>query len=372
MSGSPPIALSRARRALFGLFFAAFLLGTVELVLRLLLGPPPPPVKVYNAIGEHASWFSVKDGRVTPDYINIDPPEPFPVEVNGKRCAALGGSTVHGGTPSLGMPNEFPNLTGQLVGVPVLNLANPGLDSFDHVEIVTRLVQWRFDCLVLLGGHNDFGNAYFQKRYGTLASGLAARARAGLENFQLFVQLNRVLAPPEGVSRSEQTRGGSAANLVDDQAWWAALRYLEANTRRIAWMARQHGVKLIIVSPPSGLHVPPGQRDCSGPDCPWTVYQEAQATISVDPSRAAELFRRARDLDRLALRAPSAAQEALRRVAEEEGAIFVDAERELPQEQSVPIPDHTLFQDGVHLTASGHQAMARLLAPYVYNAVNSP
>lgn len=369
MSGSTPQPLSRARRALFGLVFATFLFAITEIVLRAYMGPPPPPVKVYNAIGDHASWFSVNSGRVTADYINIDPPEPFPVSWNGKRCAALGGSTVHGGTPSLGMPGEFPNLVAQQVGFPVLNLANPGLDSFDHVEIVTRLLQWRFDCLVLLGGHNDFGNAYFQKRYGTLASGLAARARAGLENFQLFVQLNRLLAPPEGVSRSEQTRGGSAANLVDDQAWWAALRYLEANTRRIAWMARQHGVKLIIVSPPSGLHVAPGQRDCSGPSCPWTVYQEAQAAIYSDPQRAAELFRRARDLDRLALRAPSAAQDALKKVAAEEGAIFVDAERELPQEQSVPIPDRDLFKDGVHFTSEGHQAMARLLAPYVYNAV---
>lgn len=372
MSGTPPLHLSRSRRALFGIVFATLLLGLTELVLRAALGPPPPPVKVYNAIGDHKTWFEVKDGRVNPVYINIDPPEPFPAEWNGKRCAALGGSTVHGGTPSLNMPGEFPNLVGQTVGFPVLNLASPGLDSFDHVEIVSRLVQWRFSCLVLLGGHNDFGNAYFQKRYGTLASGLQARARAGLENFQIFVQLNRMLAPLEGVARSEQTRGGGAANLVDDEAWWAALRYLEANTRRIVWTANKHGIKTIIVSPPSGLHVAPGQRDCSGPSCPWDVYQEAQRTIQSDPQRAAELFRRARDLDRLALRAPSAAQEALQRVAEDEGAVFVDAERLLPQEATVPIPDHTLFKDGVHFTAAGHQAMARLLAPYVYDAVNSP
>lgn len=372
MSSSSPPPLSRSRRALFGLIFAALLLGLAEAALRLVLGPPPPPVKVYNAIGEHATWFEVENGKVNPVYINIDPPAPFPAAYNGKRCLALGGSTVHGGTPSLGQGGEFPSLIANMIGVPVLNLANPGLDSFDHVEIMNRVVQWPFSCLILLGGHNDFGNAYFQQRYGTLASGLQARARAGLEHFQLFVQLNRVLSPLEGVARTEQTRGGGAAALVDDQAWWAALRYLEANTRRMVWLANKHGIKTILVSPPSGLHVPPGDRDCSGPNCAWQVYNEGLATINSDPQRAAELLRRARDLDRLALRAPSAAQDAMRQIAEEEGAIFVDAERLLPQEANVPIPNRDLFKDGVHFTAAGHAAVAQLLAPYVAEALNQP
>ena len=74
----------------------------------------------------------------------------------------------------------------------------------------------------------------------------------------------------------------------------------------------------------------------------------------------------------LALRAPSAAQEAMRQIAEDEGAVFVDAEKLLPQESNVPIPNRDLFKDGVHFTSAGHAAMAQLLAPYVYEVLNSP
>lgn len=364
-----PPQLSRKKKLAFGLIFAGILLGTAELGLRLVLGPPPPPVRVYNALGEHDTWLVEEGGQVRTTYIDIQPPAPFPAKWDGPRCAVHGGSSVHGGTPSLSATDEFPGLLSRELGIPVINLASPGLDTFDHLAVTEAMLPYSWTCMIIYAGHNDFGNAYFQARYGDLMSGVGARVRAGLEHFQLFVQLHKVLAPVEGLPREVMSRGGPDRNLIDDTRWWAALRYLEANTRRMVWLAKQKGVVPIIVNPVSDVMQVPGQQNCSGPDCAAEVYRQAVAARQTDAAKAASLFRRARDLDRVALRAPSAAQEAFHRVAEEEGAIWVDAEKELPQEPGVPVPADWLFIDGVHFTAAGHQAMARIIAPAVRQAV---
>jgi len=368
MQDSAQPTLSRTKKLVFGLIFSGLLLGLAELGLRLVLGPPPPPVRVYNALGEHDSWLAEEGGQVRTTYIDIQPPAPFPAKWDGPRCAVHGGSSVHGGTPSLAASDEFPGLLSRELGIPVVNLASPGLDTFDHLAVTEAMLQYPWTCMILYAGHNDFGNAFFQARYGDLMSGVGARARAGLEHFQIFVQLHKVLAPVEGLPREVMSRGGPDRNMIDDTRWWAALRYLEANARRMVWLARQKGVATIIVSPVSDVLQVPGQQGCSGPDCAAEVYRQAVAARQTDGKKAAELFRRARDLDRVALRAPTAAQEAFHRVAVEEGAIWVDAETELPQEQGVPVPAEWLFVDGVHFSAAGHQAMARILGPAVRQA----
>ncbi len=371
MSDTPPQALSRSKKLVFGIFFATALLVAGEGALRLSLGPPPPPVRVFNALGDHDTWLSEADGQVSTTYIEIQPPAPFPAAYEGKRCAVHGGSSVHAGTPSLAASGEFPGLLERNLGIPVVNLGSPGLDTFDHRAITEEMVRYPWTCIIVYAGHNDFGNAFFQSRYGDLMSGVGARVRAGLEHFQLFVQLHRVLAPVEGVPRAVMGRGGPDKNMIDDTRWWAALRYLEANARRIVWLAKQHDIKTILVSPVSDVLEPPGQKDCAGPDCASEVYQQALALRGSDNAQASALFVRARDLDRVALRAPSAAQEAFRRVAEEEGAVFVDADALLPQESGLSVPAEQLFVDGVHFSEEGHRAMSRILVPVIQREVLS-
>ena len=364
-----PPRLPLWKRALYSLVVVTALLGTTEAGLRLLFGPPPPPTVVYNAYRQHTSWFLEAGGEVRAAFVDLDPPAPFPAQTDQKRCAVLGGSSVHGGSPDIASTGEFPALIAAQVGFPVVNLGAPGLDSFDHRAMLAELLRYPWSCLILYGGHNDFGNTYFQSRYGSLSSGLQARARAGLERFQLFAQLHRLLSPPE---QSGERRGGmptSTEGLIDETRWWAALRYLEANTRSMLWMAKQTGVPVLVVSPVSDLQQSPGQRFCTGPDCAVDLYNQASRVYSSNPTEAAALLRRARDLDRLPLRAPSAAQAALKRAAEEAGAIWVDAEARLPQDSALPVPARSLFRDAVHFTTEGHAAMAKLLAPEVKQMV---
>lgn len=158
---------------------------------------------------------------------------------------------------------------------------------------------------------------------------------------------------------------------MDEGRWWATLRYFEANTRQMVWNAKRAGVPMLIVSPASDLLGTPTQGFCTGPGCAIELHQEAMSVRASDPDKAAALLRRARDLDRLPLRAPGAAVDVLRQIAEEDGLIFVDAEALLPQESGLAVPARSLFRDAVHFTAEGHQAMAELLAPHVREVVGA-
>lgn len=369
---SAPGTISLARKLAFALVTSLLLLAVVEGALRLVFGPPPPPVLVYNTYNKKQGYFAESGGQVKATYIELDPPAPFPAQPTGPRCMVIGGSSVHGGSPDVSAKGEFPALIEASTGITMVNLGVPGHDSFDHVNVVKDALRWPWTCMVLYMGHNDFGNTYFQARYGDLAGGLQARAQATFERLQLYVQLSRLVKPTAGTATRRMGLPTSTEGFMTETRWWAALRYLRANTEQILWMAEKAGVAVVMVSPASSLLDRPAQGDCSEPGCAMMLYQQAVKLRSADPVEAAALLRRARDNDRVPLRAPGAAQDALRSVAQEHGALWVDAEAALPQERDLKIPAKALFRDAVHFTVAGHQAMATLLAPAVQQAASAP
>ncbi len=329
------------------------------------MGPPPPPVRVFGALKDYDQYLAQRGAFIAANFVQNDAPT-IPVETKTPRCAVLGGSSVHEGSPSVPTGAEFPALIGDAVGFPVVNLGAPGLDSFDMVRIVEDMVQWKWSCIVLYGPHNDFGNAFFQSRFGTPLGALGARALAAMEHFQLFTQVARLVNASGGTRLTGTIHSGPVG--LDDERVERILRYLEQNHRRMAWLAEQNGIKTIIVSPVGHTLNQPGDP-CTNPGCARALYQEAIAVADWNPQRAAQLFREARDADRIGLRAPTAATAALHQVATETGSIWVDAEKIVPQHQLVPLPSPLLFTDGVHFTAAGHRAMAEAITPAVRQAV---
>ena len=364
-----PVTLSRWKKIAFAALMT-LLVGTLtEGALRIGFGPPPPPMLVYNTYDQGRGYFSESGGQVRATFVDVDPPPPFPASPSAPRCLVVGGSSVHGGSPDVASSGEFPALLEKKTGITTVNLGVPGHDSFDHRDMVKAALKWPWTCMVLFVGHNDFGNTYFQTRYGDLSGGLQARALAGMERLQLYVQLSRLVRARAG---TESRRFGLPQNtdgFMTETRWWAALRYLRANTEQILWMAGRAGVSVVIVSPASSLLEAPAQGACSEADCATALYQQGLKQRRSDPRAAAALLKRARDADRVPLRAPGAAIDALHALADETGAIWVDAESGLPQESDLPVPSRRLFRDAVHFTAAGHTAMAELIAPALTEAV---
>lgn len=357
---------SKALRLAVGVTTSALVLGLAELGARLALGPPPPPVPVFTAVAEQDRYFEVKDGLVRPTYQFQNPIPPFAATSDEPRVAFLGGSSVHGGVRTLPTDKEFPALVQRLTGIETINLANPALDSHDTVRIVEELIALDFDALVIYDGHNDFGNIYFNQRYVGAAS-VRARAEEVLGHLRMFHTLRDTLRPPAAASR----RVDDATGTVTTQQRELALAGFEANLRRVAWIAREHGLDVIVGTPVSCLAIAPDGPTCVEEPCATDLWRQAQGarTSGADPAQVAELYEHARDVDPIPLRAPRAAIQVVRRVAREEELSLVDVVTDFPRDAGAGIPDCGYLADNVHFSESGHRVMAAIFAPTVKRVV---
>ena len=318
-----------------------------EGLARLILAPPMPPVHVLSAQGDRDQWLARSGSLVTAVFQDPQPLPPFPFKPAGHRVVVLGGSSVHVGG-AVRVDDEFPDVIADTLAVEVLNLGAPGLDSFDLVELLHEASLLEPDVVVVYTGHNDFGNAYFQERFGG-ASGMArAWTRRGLEHLQVYCWLRRTLGPRDGLARGRAEGAVGPVAEIDALRRERTLDYLEANLRRLVWMARSAGARPILVTPISNVFAPPTSTRCF----------DACAQELFDQGR----FSEARDADWEGLRAPGVAQERIRVVADELGVGLVDAEQRLAVDGQVP---ERLFQDSVHLSAEGHRALGELIAPSV-------
>ncbi|RME23350.1 MAG: hypothetical protein D6798_13710, partial [Deltaproteobacteria bacterium] len=244
--------------------------------------------------------------------------------------------------------------------IEVVNLGAPAMDSFELVRLAAQLSPVPHDLLVVYTGHNDYGNTWFQGRFGDIGAGITARLDAALSRTQLYSRLRAMLRPPTG---SPVPLGPGDRRALDPRQRQATTDNLARNLRRIAWISQRRGVPVVLVTPASNLFVRPQGRDHGGADSAvahWKAGMQAS-----DPAVATMELRAARDLDPIPLRAPGEAAEAVRSVARETGALLVDAERHLPRDPRADAPAATLFVDLVHFSAEGHEAMARLLEPVV-------
>lgn len=332
---------------------AAVVLGAAEAAMRSLLGPPPPPVRVLHRQGQVDEYIVVNKDRAEAAYQILEPIGPFPLRADGPRIAVLGGSSIHVGGGGLDTAQEAATLLAERLGVAVLNLGMPGLDSHDIADIVEELAPVSLDALVVYTGHNDLGNTLFQGRYSSRFGDAEARVLAALEHLQLFCQLRRAVAATEGTPEAEQ--GGPKMTMTPSQRG-AAIRYFAANIRRIVWHSQQRGLPLVLVVPASDLTRRPSHA-CPEAPCAAALWEQARTTGD------AAFLRQARDRDVVTIRAPSEVEEIVRSFAGEPGVTVVDAARDLPRDVRFDAPDRRLFLDPVHFSERGNVALAALLEP---------
>jgi len=340
---------SRWIRLLLGLTVAGLLLGLTELGLRIALGPPGAPVQVYSGLeGPRDHWFEVNEDLLHATYQirQGDRGTRIPLVRTGPRVAILGGSSVRGGSINLTSEQEFPDLLGDQLGIEIYNMGRPALDSHDLLAIMEELKEVEMDAWVVYTGHNDFGNTYFHQRYAGWSGGALARLEGLLERLQLYLQLRKAVGTAKANTADPNPMDQFSDSAVTEEQKKRTMGHFELNLRRMVWLAQEVGVELVLVVPVSQLDVPP-----------------------IGKGKAAEeLFKagslvEARDADTIPIRAPTAAQDLVRRVASEEGVVLIDADADLPREPGEDYPETRLFMDHVHFTEYGHQAMAELIAP---------
>lgn len=358
------MARGRLTKAAMGLAVAAVAFLLIEGGMRLVAGPPPPPVRVYRIAGDVEHYFAFDGETVTPTYQQVPPVPSFTRQPAGRRVVVLGGSSVHEARFTAASLLEWPGRMANRLDAEVLNLAEPGLDSFDHVRIVDELADVGLDAVVLYAGHNDIGNVLMRDRYGTRWSGVSAHLLAGLEHSQVFCQLRLALLPRTGSDYS--TEATTRGKFLTPERRATAIRYYKANIERIAWMLEQRSTPLVLVVPTGDLNSAPVPGPCD-PElgCADAHFAAATELLYADKAEAAVFLRKARDANVVAPRATTELQDYLRSLEGRSGITIVDAERSLPWGRAANVPDSSLFYDPIHFSRAGHDVLAGLVAPTV-------
>ncbi len=356
------------------------------LILLLLAGSAAPVAaadiqRKYFYEDIHAPFF-VKDERAglyRPQRAGASA-EPFPIRKapGTLRVFVLGGSIA--GRYMEGRNSLGPILRELLPGRPIeaVNCGMAGYDSHREALVLEEVLDYEPDLLVLLSGHNETDQAP-PPLWLVHAQDRASR----LKLFQDFLHRSTASArPPEDLSDRTES--------VDAR--------FEENLRRMARRCADRGIPLVLAGPPlnrreaptrlplplarrevidgwllglKGEHVRAAESLTSGLERlprndpeqgrPWALFLLARSLERQGRlEEAARRYQEALDADRVpAGRCLSGCQAAIRKIALEEGATWIDLDGEFQRAAAPWAPGFEMFNDTVHWTRA-HDLLASL------------
>lgn len=389
---------TRVRRAVQGLLVACALLAAAEGLTRTVAGSPTIPLVAELPQGT-GGWFTEGEGTLQPTWQARDVIDPVPIAPEGPRVIWLGGSSVHGGNPDVKLTGEAPALAAALLGVDVVNLGGPGMDTGTIAAMLPDALRLRPDVVVFYEGHNDLGNAVFTNRYGDARTIWVARARGLLGFSRLFELLEGRIRAREVIRLP--TPGTEGSYRVEPGRREVIHQRFEERLRSIARAVHAAGARLVLLTPVSNPLTPYLEGSCpreyatlglrtfqrpeaiavdrvqpealaaalvAAPDCPELRLIAARHAADRGEAGALEIFDALRDEDPLPLRADRHMVETIRSVARTEGAMLVDVNAAF-RELGGGIEPADYFIDFVHPSAEGYQAIAALAAPVIAGAL---
>ena len=375
-SSRPRTTLPRWRKLAYGTSLAVVALSAVELVGRVVAGPPPP----YDMHARVSNCDLVRDGAT----VRLDCPcdneeRAFPGRTtDGRpRIVALGGSSVHDPRG-----RSFPTQLGELLPeADVVDLGSAGLSAANVALLSKQSTALSPDLLVIYSGHNDYNQLVFRGTISASRLWLLPLYRALHESWVHALLVRRI----RGQDRPSSTHA-ALLTTTDD----TALRARDDVERRfrgdltLAVRAAPCPVVLctLLRNPtirPTGLRADPG-TPCAdaakelGSDASPRVLVELAETACPDSAvgwwlrsrvaasdgkedEAVRAFHESLARDPVPMRAPASTDTVIREVAEMEGATLVDLARRLG-----PLPPRDYFTDTLHLSVAGARAVAEVLA----------
>jgi lysophospholipase L1-like esterase len=398
--------------------------GRVPLLHPLDLSPPPEGLpagaRLYEVHPRMAELFFARTGPGGAEMSGSHRRElaVLPKPTGTLRIVVVGASTIEGFpmTRNLTSARFLEAMLRHLVPdrrVEVLNLGVTALASFPIRKIaIDALAHLEPDLVVVYEAHNEFFGA----------SGMASLQSMGrsVGSMELIYRLRQLglaqvaealLArptPPRGDRREQLIRIMAATDEIQPggDLHAAARRSLVANYRAIVREGRRRGIPVVLSTvvsnerdlvpvasflgdvpaerrpdwerrlgeakaraardPAAALELFRGLQE-EAPRHAQAAYELARALEAAgrpsETAEAAEMYRRARDLDAMPWRASRDKNEALRRLAAEEGAPLADAEAVFARAaQAGPAPGVTgwaLFFDHVHPSLEGQALLAR-------------
>lgn len=250
--------------------------------------------------------------------------------------------------------------------VEVINLGTVAVASYPVLGIMTEALQFEPDLIIIHTGHNEFFGTY----------GVASRSRAGSQPWMLattrllhslaVVQgLEKLLRPkhPDLQRTLMESMAGQNQIAPDDWRRAAAANNLHHNVATMIERCQARKVPVLVCTLPASENnlAPIGADATNAPaaESAHIHFLHAQALAAEGKStEALAEFVRARDLDTMPWRATSMAQEAILRVASEQGVPVCDLVAAFRRASPDGTVGWELMDDHVHPTLRGQALMA--------------
>jgi lysophospholipase L1-like esterase len=307
-------------------------------------------------------------------------PEPFArtKPANAFRVFALGESTTAG----FPFPHNgaFPRLLRDVLhdvlpsdSVEVVNLGISATNSFSMLDMADEIIAQHPDAVLIYAGHNEY--------YGALGGASSESGLGGspaLVRLYLRLQRLRVVAAVRAVvvsARRQISKGsgaGEAASFMetlardqrislDGPAYRRGAEQFSENLGLLVRKFRAAGVPVFIGGLVSNVRDRPPFASAAngGSGGADSTYSAARAALGRgDSANARALFARARDLDVVRFRAPSAFNDIIRATAKANDAVYVPVPEAFDSASS-GLPGAALFLEHVHPTQDGTVLLAR-------------
>ncbi len=254
--------------------------------------------------------------------------------------------------------------------VEVINLGIAATNTYALLDIAREVAAQTPDAVVIYAGHNEYYGALGAASTENVVGSAPALKRAYLWMLRsrLVLAMRRALqrSPREGAGRSEaatlmETLARDREIPLDGQIYERGVQQFESNLRRTVRIFRQEGVPVFIGSLTSNIRDqhPFAARGNRGPSRAEGVFLEARrASRAGEVELARSLYERARDLDVVRFRAPSAFNGVVRRVTDAAGATYVPVAETAAGRTVVGAPGAELFLEHVHPNRDGYALIA--------------
>jgi lysophospholipase L1-like esterase len=389
------------------LIFLLLLEGLLRLVgfgVDLPLFVPHPQQPAYLTARPDAVRRFVPAG-VTPPNVTIEP-QYFLAEkpANGLRIFVQGESSAAGYPYGLGA-----SLAGLLDGrlrrswpdrhVEVINTAMSAVNSYSMLDYADDIIAQKPDAVLIYAGHNEYvGILGVGAAEPWLGSSLLTRLSLALRPYRLYQAIEQVttsLSPASADSAAPQQKRTLMARLaksqlipLDSELYRAGLAQYQHNLAALLDKYQRAGVVVFLATVASNIaeqkpfQSPPltaSQRqllaELAGQDAA-VILKQLQQIIATEQHallafelgqwfRAQQRFREAkeylelaRDLDSLRFRAPNAINDIHRQLAQQYGAVLVDAEQALAQHATNGLIGRELMLEHLHPNLPGYFVIA--------------
>jgi tetratricopeptide (TPR) repeat protein len=374
---------SPGRRALFiavTVLTPFLLLALVEGVLRLTWADGDIPAFVATAGN---SKLRTPNPRVAKRYFAGEAMPPAPPtdvfagdkSVHTLRLFVLGESTAagfpypHNGTFSRiirdALHDVLPNDS-----IEVVNVGIAATNSYTLVDLTNDVLAQKPDAVLIYAGHNEYYGALgVGSTIRTGSSPRLVRAALAAQRWRtvrlLRVGIDRLLAASRNRAPDDATVATFMETVAADQqielggrAYDAGLAQFRDNMGIVLRRFRDAHVPVFIASIASNERdQPPFVSDANAPA--RAAYDSARQALALGDSTAAHrLFTRARDLDVIRFRAPSALNDTLRSLAQRFDAHYVPVAERFASLSLAGTTGHELFLEHVHPNRHGYAVIA--------------